>query len=96
MGNECCGVRACKATPISSEQSAIRPSIDAAVHAESQIIESELVQSSRQVEPQEIVEMTFAADVSPNISCASGEIRVEDEALQEQERKQQQVELPKA
>ena len=54
------------------------------------------MQSSRQVEPQEIVEMTFAADVSPNISCASGEIRIDDEALQEQERKQQQVELPKA
>ena len=96
MGNECCGVRSCKATPLSSEQAA-RPSIDAAVHAESrsQIEESELVQSSRQVEPQEIVEMTFAADVSPNISCSGG-IRVKDEALQEQDRKKQHVEPQKA
>ena len=90
MGNECCGVRTCKATPLSSEQAAALPSIDAAVHAESQsqIEESEPVQSSKQVEPQEMVEMTFAADVSPNISC-TGEIRVKDEAVQEEERKLQ-------
>ena len=65
MGNECCGGRACKGTPPSSDQAAARPSLDAAVNAESQsqIEASELVQSSRQVEPQEIAEMTFAADV---------------------------------
>ena len=63
MGNECCGGRACKGAPPSNDQAAARPSLDAAVNAESQSQIEASEQSSRQVEPQEMAEMTFAADV---------------------------------